>query len=202
MKDLLHLYHEHSLGRGTIIQIFYHGLDDATQAIFDARGIFLYKTPNEAYQLLEDRVLLKLDWSKDIKAKPLRKTIAFTECIDNSKLREKMEALITNIDSQFKKIKGEMKKMRYRCNSCGGPHLSSECDNKPMGGPKKEANYIYEGYRGGGYRGNYYGRNSRNWRDCQPRDDNRHSQPREDNNLTPPTPENKFNDIDFEKTMS
>ncbi|GJT55052.1 hypothetical protein Tco_0990106 [Tanacetum coccineum] len=113
-----------------------------------------------------------------------------------------MEALITKIDSQFKEIKGEMKKTRYRCNSCGGHHPSSECDNKPMGGPKKEANYIYEGYRGGGYRGNYYGRNSINWRDCQPRDDNRHSQPREDNNPTPPTPEKKFNDIDFEKTMS
>ncbi|GJS00752.1 hypothetical protein Tco_0317260 [Tanacetum coccineum] len=45
-------------GRGTIIQIFYHGLDDATQAILDFGGIVLYKTPNEAYQFLEDRVLL------------------------------------------------------------------------------------------------------------------------------------------------
>ncbi|GJQ90794.1 hypothetical protein Tco_0001933 [Tanacetum coccineum] len=53
--------HGHGLGRGTIIQIFYHGLDELTQAILDAGGIFLYKTPNEAHQLLEDRVLLKLD---------------------------------------------------------------------------------------------------------------------------------------------
>ncbi|GKD83722.1 hypothetical protein Tco_1350561 [Tanacetum coccineum] len=70
-KDLLCSCHGHGLGRGTIIQIFYHGLDEATQAILDARGIFLYKTPNEAHRLLEDRVLLKLDWSKDIKDKPL-----------------------------------------------------------------------------------------------------------------------------------
>ncbi|GJU39947.1 reverse transcriptase domain-containing protein [Tanacetum coccineum] len=64
MKDLLHSCHGHGLGQGTIIQIFYHGLDEPTQAILDAGGIFFYKTPNEAHQLLKDRVLLKLDWSK------------------------------------------------------------------------------------------------------------------------------------------
>ncbi|GJT75636.1 hypothetical protein Tco_1042361 [Tanacetum coccineum] len=74
IKDLLRSCHGHSLGRGTIIQNFYHGLDEATQAILDARGIFLYKTRKEAHQLLEDRILLKLDWSKDIKAKPLQKS--------------------------------------------------------------------------------------------------------------------------------
>ncbi|GKD56180.1 hypothetical protein Tco_1289567 [Tanacetum coccineum] len=155
-------------GRGTIIQIFYHGLDKAIQAILDAGGIFLYKTPNEAHQLPKDGVLLKLDWSKDIKAKPLWKTVAFAESIDNSQLMEKMEALTTKIDSQFKDIKGEMKEMRDGCNSYRGPHPSSECDDKPMGGPKEEeANYTYGGYRGGGYRRNYYGRSSRNWRDRQ-----------------------------------
>ncbi|GKB65409.1 reverse transcriptase domain-containing protein [Tanacetum coccineum] len=159
MKDLVCSCHRHGLGLGTIIQIFYHGLDKATQAILDAREIFLYKTPNEAHQLLEDRVLLKLDWSKDMKAKPIRKTVAFAESSNDSKLMEKMEALTTKIDSQFKDIKGEMKEMRDGCNSCGGPHPSSECDDKPMGGPKdEEANYAYGGYRGGGYRGNYYGR--------------------------------------------
>ncbi|GJW38735.1 hypothetical protein Tco_0064580 [Tanacetum coccineum] len=95
MKDLLHSCNGHGLGRGTIIQCFYHGLDEATQAILDAIGIFLYKTPNEAHQLLKDRVLLKLNWSKDIKAKPLRKTVAFAKSSDNSQLMEKIEALTT-----------------------------------------------------------------------------------------------------------
>ncbi|GJY72278.1 reverse transcriptase domain-containing protein [Tanacetum coccineum] len=72
---------------------------------------------------------------------------------------EKIEALKMKIDSQFKEIKREMKEMQDRCNSCGGPHPSSECDDKPMGGPKdEEANYVYRGYRGGGYQGNYYDR--------------------------------------------
>ncbi|GKA13631.1 reverse transcriptase domain-containing protein [Tanacetum coccineum] len=104
LKDLLRICHGHGLGRGTIIQIFYYGLDEATQAILDAGGIFLYTTPNEAHQLLKDRVLLKLDWSKDIKAKPLWKTVAFAEGSENSQLMEKIEALTTKIDSQFKEI--------------------------------------------------------------------------------------------------
>ncbi|GJZ21976.1 hypothetical protein Tco_0559015 [Tanacetum coccineum] len=163
MKDLLRSFHGHGLGRGTIIQIFYHRLDEPTQAILDAGGIFLYKTPNETHQLLEERVLLKLDWSKENKTKPLRKTVAFAESEDHSPLLEKMEALTTRIDSQFKEIKGDMKEMRDGCNKCGGPHPSSDCDDKPIGGPKEEeANYA-----SGGYRGNFYGRNSSNWRDRQ-----------------------------------
>ncbi|GKE62556.1 hypothetical protein Tco_1512923 [Tanacetum coccineum] len=97
--DILRSCHGHGLVRGTIIQIFYHGLDEPTQAILDVGGIFLYKTPNEAHQLLEDRVLLKLDWSKENKTKPPCKTIAFAEGEENSPLLEKMEALATRIDS-------------------------------------------------------------------------------------------------------
>ncbi|GKD42360.1 hypothetical protein Tco_1267005 [Tanacetum coccineum] len=138
----------------------------------------------------------------NMKAKPIRNTVAFAKSSNDSKLMEKMEALTTKIDSQFKDIKGEMKEMRDRCNSYGGPHPSSECDDKPMGGPKyEESNYAYGGYRGGGYRGNYYGRRSGNWRDRQPRDENRNSQPREVAPSFSPTPENKFNESDFEKTM-
>ncbi|GJS58743.1 hypothetical protein Tco_0653527 [Tanacetum coccineum] len=99
MKDLLLSCHGHGLGRGTIIQIFYHGLDEPTQAILNAGGIFLYKTLNEAYRLLEDRVLLKLDWSKKNKAKAIRKTIALVESEEHSPLLEKMEALTIRIDS-------------------------------------------------------------------------------------------------------
>ncbi|GJV84115.1 hypothetical protein Tco_1524013 [Tanacetum coccineum] len=104
-----------------------------------------------------------------------------------------MEALTTKIDSQFKDIKGEIKEMRDGCNSYGGPHPSSEGDDKPVGGPKEEeANYAYGGYQGGGYRGNYYGRSFRNWHNRQPR---------EDNSSNPPIAEKKFDESDFEKTM-
>ncbi|GJS99427.1 reverse transcriptase domain-containing protein [Tanacetum coccineum] len=87
--------------------------------------------------------------------------------------------------------------MPDRCNICGGPHPSSKCDYKPMRGSKEEE----PNYANGGYRGNYYGRNSENWRDRQPRDYNRNSQPREDNPSIPPTTKKKFEESDFEKTM-
>ncbi|GJU80519.1 hypothetical protein Tco_1282884 [Tanacetum coccineum] len=188
-------FHGHGLGRGTIIQIFYHRLNEPTQAILD--------DPNEAHQFLEDRVILKLDWSKENKTKPLCKTVSFAESEENSPLLEKMEALTKKIDSQFKEIRGYMNEMRDRCNKCGGPHPSSDFDDKPMGGPKEEeSNYASEGYRGG-YRANYYGRNSSNWRDRQSchRDENRNSNPGEENPPIPRLPKKKPDESEFEKTM-
>ncbi|GJT36823.1 hypothetical protein Tco_0936688 [Tanacetum coccineum] len=147
MKDLLRSCHRHGLGRGTIIQIFHHGLDEATQAILDGEGIFLYKTHNEAHQLLEDRVLLKLDWSKDIKANPLWKTVAFAERY------------------------ARWMKQLWRTT----PII--ECDDKPMGGPKEEeANYAYGGYQGNYYGRSFENWRDRQPRDdnqnLQPREDN------------------------------
>jgi hypothetical protein len=113
---------------------------------------------------------------------------------------EKMEALTSKIDSQYKYIKGEMKEMREGCYNYGGNHTSSKCDDQPIDGPKeREANYVQGGYRGGGYRGNYYGRNSGNWQDRQ-RDNNRDSQPRVDN-PTPPNSDRKPEETDFEEMM-
>ncbi|GJU72276.1 hypothetical protein Tco_1263681 [Tanacetum coccineum] len=63
MKEMLRNCHGHNLSKGNIIKIFYHGLSKITHEVLNAAagGIFLYKIPNQAYQLLEDKVLLKLD---------------------------------------------------------------------------------------------------------------------------------------------
>ncbi|GJS29175.1 hypothetical protein Tco_0489795 [Tanacetum coccineum] len=62
-KEMLRNCHGHNLSKGNIIIIFYHGLNKITQEVLNgaAGGIFLYKTPNQAYHLLEDKVLLKLN---------------------------------------------------------------------------------------------------------------------------------------------
>ncbi|GKD45387.1 reverse transcriptase domain-containing protein, partial [Tanacetum coccineum] len=59
LKSMLQKCHGHSLTKGAIIQIFYHGLDEPTQAILDVTAgvIFLYKSPNQAFQLLEDKAM-------------------------------------------------------------------------------------------------------------------------------------------------
>ncbi|GJV88595.1 reverse transcriptase domain-containing protein [Tanacetum coccineum] len=106
MKDKLRNCHGHNLFKGNIIKIFYHGLYEITQEVLNATagGIFLYKTPNQAYQLLEDKVLLKLDWAKNQKTKPsLKKTIAFADKgssnSDTDKIMARMDAMIMKMDA-------------------------------------------------------------------------------------------------------
>ncbi|GJS38245.1 hypothetical protein Tco_0563288 [Tanacetum coccineum] len=77
-----------------------------TQEVLNAAagGIFLYKTPNKAYQLLEDKVLLKLDWDKNQKTKSsLKKTVSFTDegssNSDTDKIMARMDAMTLKMDA-------------------------------------------------------------------------------------------------------
>ncbi|GKB16687.1 reverse transcriptase domain-containing protein [Tanacetum coccineum] len=106
MKEMLRNCHGHNLSKGNIIKIFYHGLSEITQEVLNAAvgGIFLYKTPNQAYQLLEDKVLLKLDWAKNQKTKSsLKKTIAFADegssNTDTDKIMARMDAITIKMDA-------------------------------------------------------------------------------------------------------
>ncbi|GJV32113.1 hypothetical protein Tco_1392513 [Tanacetum coccineum] len=82
---------------------------------FHAGGIFLYKTPNQAYQLLKDKVLLKLDWAKNQKTKlSLKKTVAFaakgSSISDTNKIMARMDAMTIKIDAQYKELQSPAKK--------------------------------------------------------------------------------------------
>ncbi|GKB60111.1 reverse transcriptase domain-containing protein [Tanacetum coccineum] len=116
MKEMLRNCHGHNLSKGNIIKIFYHGLNEITQEVLNAAagGIFLYKMPNQAYQLLEDKVLLKLDWTKNQKTKSsLKKTIAFTvkgsSNSDTDKIMARMDAMTMKIDAQYKEFQSRSK---------------------------------------------------------------------------------------------
>nr|GEV90150.1 reverse transcriptase domain-containing protein [Tanacetum cinerariifolium] len=91
--------------------------DVPTQEILDAGGIFLYNTPNEAFKILEDKVLLKLDFSGDSQNSPKPKTVVSTggNNIDpyHGILMENIEALARKTDSEFLNIRKELKEMRY-----------------------------------------------------------------------------------------
>ncbi|GJZ47305.1 reverse transcriptase domain-containing protein [Tanacetum coccineum] len=144
LKNMLRKCHGHGLTKGAIIQIFYHGLYETTQAILDgtAGGIFLYKTPNQAFQYLEDKVLFKLDWSTKSKNEHHQRSVAFADGSknDNSRLMEKLEALTIKMDSQFQSLKEEMHEMRKNYNNRGG-NPASKNDDTPMC-ERHEANYI------------------------------------------------------------
>nr|GEW66781.1 hypothetical protein [Tanacetum cinerariifolium] len=101
IKEMLRNCYGHSLTKGTIIQIFCRCLDSSTQGILDVRGIYLYKTPNEAFKILEDNVILKLDFSDDSQ-NPKPKTVVFTGGRNinpnHAILMEKFKALNTKND--------------------------------------------------------------------------------------------------------
>nr|GEV90675.1 DNA-directed DNA polymerase [Tanacetum cinerariifolium] len=79
-------------------------------------GIFLYKTPNQAYQLLEDKVLLKLDWAKNQKTKSsLKQTVTFadegTSNSNTDKIMARMDAITLKMDAQYKELQTHAKKL-------------------------------------------------------------------------------------------
>ncbi|GJV94277.1 hypothetical protein Tco_1545854 [Tanacetum coccineum] len=110
----------------------------------------LYTTPNEAFKILKDKVLLKLDFSDKSQINPKPKTIfsASGSSInsDHVILMEKLEALATKIDSEFLFIRKELKEMRdgRRDNHVSKFYMR---DNTSMYDPM-EANYV-QGYHGG-----------------------------------------------------
>ncbi|GJX63441.1 reverse transcriptase domain-containing protein [Tanacetum coccineum] len=60
IKEMLRNCHDHNLTKGNIHQkYFYHDLNETTQEALNvaAGGIFLYKTLNQAFQLLKDKAL-------------------------------------------------------------------------------------------------------------------------------------------------
>ncbi|GJV99288.1 reverse transcriptase domain-containing protein [Tanacetum coccineum] len=144
LKKMLLICYGHGLTKGTIIQILYHGLDDPTQGILNAGGIFIYKPPNEAFKFLEDKILLKLDFSKECHISPKLKTVV-SACGSNTYsnhviLIEKFEALATKIDYEFLIIRKELKEMQdgRRDNHASQIYMS---DDMPMCDPM-EANYM------------------------------------------------------------
>ncbi|GKB76118.1 reverse transcriptase domain-containing protein [Tanacetum coccineum] len=150
IKEILRICYGHCLTKGTIVHIFYHGLDGPTQGILDVGGIFLYNTPNEAFQILEDKVLLKIDFSGGSQNRPKPKTVVSASGNninpDLSILVDKFEALATKIDSEFLIIRKELKEMRddRRDNHALDDYLM---DDTLMCEPN-EANYVQRYHRG------------------------------------------------------
>ncbi|GJS53851.1 reverse transcriptase domain-containing protein [Tanacetum coccineum] len=145
LKNMLRKCHGHGLTKGAIIQIFYHGLDKPTQGILNvtAGRIFLYKSPNQAFQFLEDKVLFEHDWPIKSKNEHHRKFVFFADGrdskTDNSRFIEKLKA----VDSQIISLKEELQDMRNKYNKLREENASKNHlnDGTPMC-ERHEANYI------------------------------------------------------------
>ncbi|GJS78358.1 hypothetical protein Tco_0728239 [Tanacetum coccineum] len=86
---------------------------EITQEVLNhaAGGIFLYKnnTKIKLFELLEDKVLLKLDWAKNQKTKSsLKNSVAFTDegssNTDIDKIMPRMDVMTIKMDAQYKEL--------------------------------------------------------------------------------------------------
>ncbi|GJU55985.1 hypothetical protein Tco_1229699 [Tanacetum coccineum] len=142
---MLRKCHGHGLTKGAIIQISYHGLDEPTQGILyvTAGGIFLYKSHNQAFQFLDDKVLFKLDWSIESKNEHHQKFVSFADGSnsnnDNSRFMKKLKAM----DSQVISLNEELEDMREKYNELrnGNASRNNMNDDTPMC-ERHESNYI------------------------------------------------------------
>nr|GEX07198.1 hypothetical protein [Tanacetum cinerariifolium] len=118
LKSILRKCHGHGLTKGAIIEIFYRGLDEPTQGILDGivRGIFFYKSPNQAFQFLEDKGLFEHDW-------PIKSQMA-------------MDSQIISLNEELQDIRNEYNDLREENSSKNHLH-----DDMPMC-EHDEANYI------------------------------------------------------------
>ncbi|GJT17277.1 reverse transcriptase domain-containing protein [Tanacetum coccineum] len=145
LKSMVRKCHGHGLTKGAIIQIFYYGLDEPTQGILDitAGGIFLYKSPNQAFQFLEDKVLFEHDWPIKSKNEHHQKSVSFADGsdsnTDNSRFMEKLKAM----DSQIISLNEELQDIRNKYNDLreGNTSKTHLNDDTPMC-EHHEANYI------------------------------------------------------------
>ncbi|GKC29729.1 hypothetical protein Tco_1037023 [Tanacetum coccineum] len=154
------------LPRANISQV----LNEITQEILNATagGIFLYKTPNQAYQLLEDKVLLKLDWAKNQKTKSsLKKTVAFaaegSSNSDTDKIMARMDAMTIKMDAQYKELQSRAKQ----------PTPDLDEDDMPMS-REEEAKFM-QTFRKTRFYNDYRDRDSNrdNWRSSERNNYNR-----------------------------
>ncbi|GKA05067.1 reverse transcriptase domain-containing protein, partial [Tanacetum coccineum] len=114
------------------------------------RDSSFYKSPNQAFQFLEDKVLFKLDWSTESQNEHHQKSVAFADGgnsnDDNSRLMETLETLTIKMDSKFQSLKEETYEIRKNYNNRGGDYASNNEDT-PMC-EHHEVNYIQsEGYQ-------------------------------------------------------
>ncbi|KAJ9542802.1 hypothetical protein OSB04_029308 [Centaurea solstitialis] len=66
-KHLLNSCPSHGLNNSDQVQTFYSGLNYSSRGTLDssAGGVFMYKTPTQGYNLLEDMLIHNIDWKSD-----------------------------------------------------------------------------------------------------------------------------------------
>ncbi|KAJ9542879.1 hypothetical protein OSB04_029385 [Centaurea solstitialis] len=144
-KNLMNSCPSHGLTKSEKVQTFYSGLNYPSRCTLDssAGGVFMYKTPTQGYNLLEDMLIHNIDWKLDKRLhvpRFSRKVSDFDPTDEISVMKNKQVRFEKKIDELTKSIHA----LQIGCEECNGSHLTKDCPNKPMMTPE-EVNFLNRG---------------------------------------------------------
>nr|XP_043633222.1 uncharacterized protein LOC122604392 [Erigeron canadensis] len=151
LQKLLKKCYGHGLDKEQIVNIFYNGQDENSQILLDAAGggIFLYKSANDAYQVMEDKVMMRMSKTKVEEGKS--KAVSFVEAKEeSSRMEAKFDTMMNLFTNKFDSLEKEMNNLKYGYSHGGASHNSEDCDAIEV---HEEANYLQNNYQGNNQRG-------------------------------------------------
>nr|GEU48193.1 reverse transcriptase domain-containing protein [Tanacetum cinerariifolium] len=133
------------------------GIDKPTRNTIDNSdgGTIMHTTPNEAYKLIEDIAVHTHKWYAPQDGVSRRAIATAVEADEVSEI-----AAVTNqmtmFNKKFDKLNATVIVMQVGCESCGGPRLTRDCDDKPMSSSKDACwvNQRQGNFQAGGLNGN------------------------------------------------
>nr|GEZ78881.1 hypothetical protein [Tanacetum cinerariifolium] len=87
--------------------------------------------PNEAYKVIEDIAVHTHEWYAPQDRVSRRATIKVVEADGVSEI-DALTNQMAMFNKKFDKLNATIVTMQVGCESCGGPHLTKDCDDKPM----------------------------------------------------------------------
>ncbi|XP_073054601.1 uncharacterized protein [Primulina eburnea] len=164
-KDLMRRCPHHDLPIWLQVQTFYNGLFPANRSMIDAAagGTLMRKTPQEAYELLEEMATNSYQWQAE---KNIPRIIAGVHQVHNfTAIAAQLEELNRKIDCMSTLA---MSVQTISCELCGGGHLRTACQiGNPFMSSIEQANFVENSsrpqcyhysstYNPGGWRSNPY----------------------------------------------
>nr|XP_043625595.1 uncharacterized protein LOC122597019 [Erigeron canadensis] len=171
LKKMLKKCHGHGIERDEIIEIFYDGLSEQSQKELDLAGggIFLYKTTNTAYKMMDDMVRVSLTRNTISKDRRSRRTVARAESSGSNldviaeirALSKQVDEKLSHVETHFGRMEKDIKVVASGCDHCGGLHYSEDCESIV----REDANYAQNQYQGPfRQEGGFQNRNQGNFR--------------------------------------
>nr|GEY32726.1 hypothetical protein [Tanacetum cinerariifolium] len=143
----------HNMLLVTQIDTFYNGLTIRHRHTINAaaEGIFMQKTPEECYELIENMTAHHNHWDTSETRDETSRNISSTTTTESPKVVRQLEMINKNFLDMTRQIQS-VKSVDTKCETYGGPHSYTECS--AVGGYTQEAAYATTGNHNSG--GNSY----------------------------------------------